>query len=1027
MFIVEDCDIDNSFCDINVYFTNIYLITLDLQFNNLHEPMRISASNEQPSDWTSCLSLMLSCGLMSGYDRKKDATAVIGNVIHADFNNDITRNDTSSDRKGTETLSRNGTHSLMVRVLSRARWPPHTQIKVCIDEWLAKCVGVMGANSIPTTSGITIAGTDTEDGDSGRIESRCLGLPLLINEVRDLCMISSKRHSPSHQRHTVIPGFLTSEQPIDIESEAGGGSIAKFKNHNKCCTKKFSSASIATIKSSFSDSVQNLINFWGGWKTDEVHVGDDEGFEGVDNSDDDELQDCTDVSSILLHDSSSSSSSSSQSQSEHIPAEKSHTSSGAGFCGVIACYAALHYASLSMHVEDNVGVSTSTSTSRSAEIMYMGPFVCDYRSLPIKTSIQYLIQKLRRTQYSDPTSSSITPTPSVSSSLSSYLAGNTIILYTLVKLVQELCPELLLPERAECFRSISIFPGNSSILTTIVPDDVLKSSDGASMNDDMRRSDVLLDSIVALMNSTAGEKATPNHYSMACLLLAKSAFSTPQFISSTPVRILSNRLIQKLLTKAYGNKQNTEVSAGLWSIWRTIHSHYPLPQEIELITVNHLINERMLEFHFRVLTSYEQLVQEPLILFALPFSVLSEMFILRLVVFITRAALCASRRAIYFALRLKHKTGEGFVTAGLRHRSVTEASLYLHEQTYIDLQELMAVRLVLGLWEKWGDDEFASTRRLVLNDFLAAVLADNTHLVNLLLCNQLTPRSFELLMSCDTSIAAAMSSCHLQDLQSTTLALKTLPQQTALVVDPTITSSSLLYITSVTAASHLATDLEISPEYVERTLLHSLSLLKIMKQLGCDRSIAKNIKNVENSMISIQLLAEALPSFLVSATNSLNKNLSSKEVKPIELYSEAIISYLYTFHPVCVTAFKNFISCTDKIVTANTAAIGLAMKAPGGKAHVRDDDSVVGGRPAIVALKKIIHKIDSSYRLSQRDATVREEGNHSQQHALSTTSVVGQGGIGDTSTGAVLHKTNRSLGECNGTSEGYPERKKSRI
>ena len=48
----------------------------------------------------------------------------------------------------------------------------------------------MGANSISTTSGITIAGTDTEDGDSGRIEFRCLGIPLLMNEVRDLCMIS---------------------------------------------------------------------------------------------------------------------------------------------------------------------------------------------------------------------------------------------------------------------------------------------------------------------------------------------------------------------------------------------------------------------------------------------------------------------------------------------------------------------------------------------------------------------------------------------------------------------------------------------------------------------------------------------------------------------------------------------------------------------------------------------------------------------------------------------------------------------
>jgi hypothetical protein len=33
-------------------------------------------------------------------------------------------------------------------------------------------------------------------------------------------------------------------------------------------------------------------------------------------------------------------------------------------------------------------------------------------------------------------------------------------------------------------------------------------------------------------------------------------------------------------------------------------------------------------------------------------------------------------------------------------RSVTEAALYLHEQTYLDLQDLMAARLLLGLWDE---------------------------------------------------------------------------------------------------------------------------------------------------------------------------------------------------------------------------------------------------------------------------------------------------------------------------------------
>jgi hypothetical protein len=82
---------------------------------------------------------------------------------------------------------------------------------------------------------------------------------------------------------------------------------------------------------------------------------------------------------------------------------------------------------------------------------------------------------------------------------------------------------------------------------------------------------------------------------------------------------------------------------GLWSVWTTLHSVHPFPQYLELLTLNALLVSIDYKFFPTTFTSYEQLVEEPLVLFRLPIDVLRNSFVLRLVMFISQSALSASR------------------------------------------------------------------------------------------------------------------------------------------------------------------------------------------------------------------------------------------------------------------------------------------------------------------------------------------------------------------------------------------------
>jgi hypothetical protein len=275
------------------------------------------------------------------------------------------------------------------------------------------------------------------------------------------------------------------------------------------------------------------------------------------------------------------------------------------------------------------------------------------------------------------------------------------------------------------------------------------------------------------------------------------------------------------------------------------------------------------------------------------------------------------------------------------------------------------------------------------------------------------------LISCDHSVAVTISTCHLQELLVVSKALTILPTISALNIDPNIASSSVLFATTATAAANLSTDSEICPEDVERLLLHSLCILKLTRG---GRSVSDKIIRVSNTGSEklekdkekdkekplVDQLADSLPAFLISATNSLNANLSSLEMTPILQHCSAIVSELFTHYPSCaLEIMKN----PEKRLTANTAAIALAVKGLQGRGHVisKDEEAVMTrARPAVVALLKIIQSIERQERSYPLIAPISDGTSTHQLTAAQAILPVGT---------AISGKTHRSIDDSSAADE----------
>lgn len=804
--------------------------------------------------------------------------------------------------------SAGSTHTLMISVLKSARWPPHSLLQTCIDRWLIRCVGV----------GMRI-GSCSERASS--IEKDCprLGMPLLQNEATDLTQALLCR---ARSHGSFPPPF---SDPVRDTKQ-----IQRSKERNTHTNTNMIRNRRGNIDIPFP---VDLDNPYATFLRQCKYTVSFNTFDFEANSHRHETDHA--VSPAVKSD-----------DENDLASDDTEYSTDMGWVGVIACYSALHYASISMYLNNTV----STDPGHSCDVTYNGPYVCDFRLLPVKRAVEFLLSKCLESSGSA-VEAGMDKSMTISGRKESRVLNSYHeIFIRLVDAISELCPELLMIDRCDCFNF-------ENIVTSPVASSY--SDDNASLRNDQKeqKENLFVSSLIGLLSKTGVESDIyiPQHK-----LVAEIMSITPTTTCNLSTDSVLGQLLEGILSLAFEAPSSKQRCAGLWAVWRALHDCHACPQQFELLTLIVLVHRDQSDCSPKLFTSYEQLIQDPLMLFNLPLRILSNLFALRLIIFITRGALTASAGSVQRALAIKHRVAQNFLAASMQHRSTTEVSLYLHKDTFLHLQDVMAVRLIIHLWEELIDQsaDVAVETRLVLNDFILALFEESLSLSALLLCHQLTLQGFELLLSCAPSVALMVCEVHLAAVQSSTAAFESLMTVAALEIDPTLTSTSVIFTTSANAASLLAAQCEVPPEDVERLLMHSLCILRLtsVQHRGMSTTL-------ENLHAVVKQIAKAMPNFLLFATNSLNAHLVKEDVRAIEQLSAAVLHILFESYPKYAAKMHNFAHNAEAVVTTNTAVIGLVVKSWGSKGHPKAEETItMKTRPAIKALRRIVKKADQRYR-----------------------------------------------------------------
>jgi hypothetical protein len=140
----------------------------------------------------------------------------------------------------------------------------------------------------------------------------------------------------------------------------------------------------------------------------------------------------------------------------------------------------------------------------------------------------------------------------------------------------------------------------------------------------------------------------------------------------------------------------------LWSIWKEIHSFYSIPQIIELITFNSLF-DCCNKPAIRLITSYNKLLEEPIIFSKLPITLLKSPIIIRIITTVLKSLLVASQASVIESLKVKRKTSENISNIkGAKLLSNSDSIKNIKGDYYRDLQEIIVVRILLELWSEFN-------------------------------------------------------------------------------------------------------------------------------------------------------------------------------------------------------------------------------------------------------------------------------------------------------------------------------------
>ncbi len=500
-----------------------------------------------------------------------------------------------------------------------------------------------------------------------------------------------------------------------------------------------------------------------------------------------------------------------------------------GWSGVLATYYALKYHAINM---DSAPSNTTL-------------FLSDYRELPMIRCINYLTNTI----------------------------GNHIVQQFApgyMSLIRRFCPEILhIDDTIVSYR----YQKQHIILSsqTQLSHEILAKYDNEHLN--KLASDTIVAYVCAPLTSASSVKT----------------------INGDKLMDICAQILDSMREKYAKTNQSSDYYLMLYQIWWDIYVIHPLPQMIELNTFNKIL-EFFLHRHSnnysypKYIPSYSVLVEEPMVLFRLPFATIINPCVLRIVNRIVVSALLASKVSIHenvqYKLKVMNRYNYGTDTTTSLPRHNLNIINAISTTNYYQLQLLIAIRLYIELWTEYSSTDKVdngcsdySDFKNVIHNVIERILSLNitsadsaglgtNNLYALLLHHQLTTVGFELLSS-NVTIKGPLLCTVLK-----------------------IVHSSFNAPANNSAEAVVAS---IDINGFESILKHIYSVLTIHSHDDISRSIVI-----------------ALPSFLYRGTLSINKYIPRSSLLSIETYTGLIVDLCIKYYSYVLPEFIKMINETTQ-------------------------------------------------------------------------------------------------------------------
>ena len=616
-----------------------------VQFHRLSIPTQICSRSEFPGDWVFSLLLLLRCHILHNNSNTTAVTTPPPVGVQKD-SVDGTDGDTDMTMEEGGHVSPMSLRRTMTAVLDAVSFPPHSLLLDTIELWLDLAVNGYddGGGTMPPPHVGGDAGS-TSNGSGGGNGRRSAPSPPAANGRDVLPFLPDQIRA----RTACLEGFTTPAATV-------------------VCPRRIDS-SVHTV-------VTDIVSRYGLMENPRHRSSNHSQplFSAL------ELTDSFKQHYLRTHSPLSSGGGASESSSRDAvlnDMDRDITTFGSTtYRAVVACYTSLRY---------------QWMCNRSPRAGFRCLIHCDPRDLPVKRCLSVQLAAVQWLAESRSLTCEINPYPSRCASL---------LLSSFVQLIRQLCPEVLLRER---------FLGLSDCLGMDVGEPRAPSSQPYDRPASQSCGDCIPVAPPPAVDFLEQVLRNPSQEVLATVYLLKHCSTAPKDMTDIPAHLCPARVgraviqfVQRTVSRIIADAfvENIDYSAQTAvNMWKIVHALHPRSSYLELDTFNCLLELGNVR-RPSIIPSYRILIQEPILLFRLPVSLLQIPLVMELVLFIFRSLLVASRTEAQETLRSMQARYQQLSRSAPVEAtwSLLQAVDQIDDNQFANLQEIISIRLLFELW-----------------------------------------------------------------------------------------------------------------------------------------------------------------------------------------------------------------------------------------------------------------------------------------------------------------------------------------